>query len=162
MLQIKKHGPGFKITRKQLWVDPDVQGLILRRVVLYWIACLLFVSVPHAIILSFTDPSRIFVQHIADVWIRYWPLLVTATILLPFVLYDTLRFSSRFAGPIFRLRRELKNYLQGQTYRDIKFRDGDYWPDLADCCNQIVRKAENKREAGDTIDPDHVQEVAAR
>ncbi len=160
MFQIRKEKSGFKITRRQLWVDPDVQGLILRRVVLYWIACLLFVSIPHAIVLSFTDPSRIFFQHVGDVWIQYWPILLTATILLPFVLYDALRFSNRFAGPVYRLRRELKNYIQGESYKDIKFREGDYWPDLADCCNQIVRKAENSEDAVNEIPKEeHAKEM---
>ena len=46
-------------SRKRVFVDPIVQGAIMRRAVLYWGACLLFVFLPLLIGRTLSQPDRL-------------------------------------------------------------------------------------------------------
>ena len=60
-----------------------------------------------------------------------------------------LRFTHRFAGPVLRLRRELRDLADGKQSPTLKFRDGDYWKDLAVEFNRVAALiAEQKQEIG--------------
>lgn len=117
--------------RKRLFVDPTVQGAIVRRAALYWAGCLLFVSLPLVIGRTLADPDRLFYEHLGDLWGQYWALLVCGVLILPVVLYDLTKLTNRFAGPVVRLRRALHQMAEGRPLEPIRFRDGDFWPELA-------------------------------
>jgi hypothetical protein len=133
--------------RKRLLVDKQVQFLLIKRVLLYWACGVVFITLPIAISQTFIEPSKILGQHYIDTWRSHWPILATMTVLLPLVLFDILRVSHRFAGPIFRLRRELQRFANRQSAASVKFRDGDFWPDLGDHFTDLmerIRAAESR------------------
>ena len=133
--------------RKRLFVDKHVQSALISRFLLYWACIVVFITLPIAISQTFAEPHKYLVQHYADTWRSHWPILATLTALLPFVIYDTLRISNRFAGPVFRLRREVQRFVDGDQAVPVRFRDGDYWPDLGENFSALmerVRAAEQK------------------
>ena len=147
-----------KPIRKKLFVDRNLQGALLKRIVMYWAFCLLFVTVPLLIGKSFTEPDQILAVKLVSVWSLHWPVFLTMLLLLPFVLYDALKLSNRFAGPLFRLRREMGRLANGDDVAPIKFRDHDFLQDLADRFNMVVDRLETaeRQKTGET---DHAAEL---
>ncbi len=140
-----------KPERKKLFVDPSVQGALLKRIVLYWVFCLLFITVPLLIGKTFTEPDRLFFEQFGSLWSQYWPVLFTSLLLLPFVLYDVLKLSHRFTGPLVRLRREMGRLADGEAVQPLRFRDHDFWQDLADRFNVLADRmeADDREQAGE-------------
>ena len=149
--------------RKRLFVDAQVQGAIIRRLGLYFCSAILFLLLPSAIARTVLEPDRLFLAHLRDVTREYWPLLLTAIAMVPFVFYDILKLTNRFAGPIYRLRRELQRFDAGDAVSPIKLRDGDFWEGLAIQVNSLldrVRVAEQHSESSDP-EPTADQRLAA-
>jgi hypothetical protein len=132
-----------KTKRKKRFVDSQVQCGILFRLFGYWALCMLFITLPLAICRTLLQPEFLFMTHMGLVWKLHWPILLALAFLLPFGAYDILKFSNRFAGPIFRLRRELKEFAKTGSMRCIKFRDQDFWRDLADGVNLLTSRIES-------------------
>lgn len=123
--------------RQQLLIDSNVQGSILRRTALYSVSCVVYFVVILAFTESMSSPDRTFgesVRHCVEEAIYWMPGLVSLT---PLVAYDMLKLSNRFAGPIFRLRREMQRLAVGESARRLSFRDGDYWIEMADEFNVL-------------------------
>lgn len=123
--------------RQQLLIDSNVQGSILRRAAFYSAAC----AVYFIVILIFTEsmvlPGRTFgaaVVHCVKEAIYWAPGLV---LLLPLIAYDLLKLTNRFAGPIFRLRREMQRLAVGESKRRLSFRADDYWAEMAEEFNVL-------------------------
>jgi hypothetical protein len=66
-----------------------------------------------------------------------WPWLPTAIILLPLAIYDVVRLSNMFAGPVFRLRKHFAALRQDIACAPLTFREDDYWRDLAAPINDM-------------------------
>jgi hypothetical protein len=124
--------------RKRLFVDPRVQGALVVRVVVYWFLCLLTVTLMLLCWRILTGPARMFYTHFDDMWFFYGPAAVASLLLLPVVVMDVLRLSNRFAGPMLRLRRGMRDLAHGQPVKPIEFRDGDFWQDFAQDFNAVL------------------------
>lgn len=136
--------------RKQLLVDHNIQYGIVLRFLLYAILSFLFVTLPISFFRMWDDPSQLWVSHVAGVWVDYSPVLICIAAFVPFAIFDLLKFSNRFVGPIFRLRQEFKRLRNGEQVETINFRDNDFWLDLSDNFNELsgqIRelKAENQK-----------------
>ena len=131
---------GFK--RKRLFVDPHVQGALLARVLIYWLSCMIFGVLGLSLAQTLFEPNQYFFQRFDDILREHWPILVMLIAALPFILYDALKASHKFAGPIFRLRRDLQRHARGERIKPIHFRTGDHWQDLADQVNRLVERLE--------------------
>jgi nitrogen fixation/metabolism regulation signal transduction histidine kinase len=128
--------------RKQLFVDNKVQGALTLRVVAYWFYCLLTVALMTAcwVILSETPQSSR--EMLQRVWAHAGPALLSSLLLLPIVVVDAIRLSNRFAGPVLRLRRGMKQLADGQSVSPIHFRDGDFWCDFALDFNRVASRVQ--------------------
>jgi hypothetical protein len=71
---------------------------------------------------------------------RCGPALFASMLLLPVALIDMARMSNRFAGPILRLRRAMKDLADGREVQPIRFRDHDYWGDFAEDFNRVLAR----------------------
>lgn len=70
------------------------------------------------------------------------PMIVNLVIGIFIVLYT----SNRFAGPLFRLEREIDRYLNGETdHIQVKFRTSDYLHTLATKINAIDQKSKRQQ-----------------
>lgn len=127
--------------RRKFFVDPVVQGAIVRRLILHWayamlagLFCLLMLQV------FTTGTSTSLGGQLSLFWERYGILLVAMHLTLPILIYDSIRLSHRFAGPMLAVRMALKRLAAGGKIPQITFRQGDFWSDIADDLNQVSRQ----------------------
>ena len=128
-----------QVRRRQLFVDSKVQGALVLRVLLYWIVCLITVTLM-LLCWSIIRTPRMFYTHFDDMWFHYGPALIASLVLLPMVVVDIIRLSNRFAGPLVRLRRAMRALAQGEQVRPIHFRENDFWQEFADEFNAIAAR----------------------
>ena len=124
--------------RTQILVDPTVQWAIARRILTHWcllLVCLISTSVMFRLLISVGDQS--FYESMKAAIVAQAPLLLVMFILMPIFLRDTLQLSNRFAGPMYRLRTALGEVAGGGQGGKIKFRDGDFWLEVADDYNLV-------------------------
>lgn len=134
----------YRAIRRQLFVDKDVQGVLLARVVLYWAFCLITLVLLLLCWRILVGPSRDLHVHLDYLWVHYRPILIAAVVLLPVLLVDTLRLSNRFAGPMVRLKRALKQLADGEPdIPPMYFRKDDYWHEFAHEFNRIVQRMQH-------------------
>jgi hypothetical protein len=79
-------------------------------------------------------PDRLF-ENLDELPIHISACALATICLLPLVLYDVLRHSSRFVGPIVRLQNTMGQLAQGKTVEPLRFRKQDYWQDLTSAFN---------------------------
>ena len=135
-----------KFVRKQIFVDPKVQGTLVLRVIVYWTVCVTTISIMLLCWRMLTGPARMPFTHLDDMWFQYGPALIASFILLPLVIYDIVRTSNRFTGPLLRLRRNMQSLAKGELVKPIRFRDGDFWQELAQEFNAVVQRVQNSGE----------------
>ena len=139
--------------RKRFFVDYRVQGALIVRIVLYWLICLLTMMF---LLLGWDmikDPNRPLNAHLAGLWAVYGSTAVASLVLLPAVIFDILRLSNRFAGPLFRLRRSMHDLAQGRPVAAVRFRQGDFWQEFADDFDTVAARAKEAKRPPDPISP---------
>ncbi|HEY4761921.1 MAG TPA: hypothetical protein VIH42_15190 [Thermoguttaceae bacterium] len=146
-----------KSKRKQLFVDPKVQGALIARVVLYWIFCLMTIALMILCVRIVIGPARLFYTHFSDMWFFYGPAVIASFILLPLVVVDVIRLSNRFAGPLVRLRRSMQALARGEEVHPIEFRDSDFWQEFADEFNAVAARL--KRLSANSKSEDEEEEL---
>jgi len=137
----------MKRFRKKLFVDSKVQGALVWRVVLYWVICLVTITLMLLCWRILTGPARLFYTHFDEMWYHFGPALVASFLLLPLVILDIVRLSNRFAGPLFRLRRSMRALARGEHVAPLKFRDGDFWQEIANEFNAIAERMHDRAPA---------------
>jgi hypothetical protein len=70
----------------------------------------------------------------------------------PIYLWDMVKLSNRFAGPIMRLQRSMRSLAEGAPVGKLAFRPGDFWLDLADDFNLLVEQKSESAPSGTTED----------
>jgi len=128
--------------RKKLFVAPKVQGLLIARVVAYWIAAMVtleFIRLTWQI--TFGPEQAGFLAYFTSYdWLAAGGRMLFASLLLIPIIWDMLVFSNRFAGPVFRMRRVLREVAQGRVVARVKLRDGDLWHGFADDLNAALQR----------------------
>jgi sensor histidine kinase YesM len=75
---------------------------------------------------------------------------ITSLLALVGIAVAGLILSHRIAGPLYRLRKHLDAVAAGTTLGDVKFREKDYFPEVADAYNrQIARFRKDDRRESD-------------
>jgi len=141
--------PQMKRMRKKLFVDPKVQGALVMRVVLYWIVCIITITLMLLCWRIVTGPARMFYTHFDDMWFHFGPALIASFLLLPLVIVDIIRLSNRFAGPLLRLRRSMRALARGDHVEPIHFRKGDFWHEFAEEFNAMVLRVQARDHAAE-------------
>jgi hypothetical protein len=130
--------------RKRFFVDPKVQGGLLLRTIMQWIGCVVSVT---AILIIWrvvgTGPARPFYMQLDDLWFRYGPVLIASSLLVPLVLFDVVRYSNRFVGPMIRLRNAMQKVARGERVEPVQFRDSDLWQEFATEFNAVLKRIES-------------------
>jgi hypothetical protein len=132
--------------RKHLFVDAKVQGTLINRAVGYWFFCLLTLTLMILCWRMATGPVQMFSTHFDEMWFSFAPAFIGSFILLPLVVYDILRMSNRFVGPLVRLRRSMRALARGEDVEPLKFRDGDIWHDFAQEFNDLAARVQKLKQ----------------
>ena len=133
-----------KKQRQRILVDQQVQGALFRRVVAYWLACVLVIGLMVTAQVLFTAQHATMQLVIQRSIMQFGPALVAAVIVLPFILIDCLRITNKFAGPVSRLRRAMDTLAEGNEVDHLEFRKSDFWSDVAEAFNRIVDRVERE------------------
>ena len=132
--------------RDSFFVDPSVQGRWGWKVVSYWFFCLLAVELFVAcwLVWLYRPSSSLELIHLV-MQVCAIP-FAASLLLLPIVVFDAIRFSHRFAGPMVRLRRAMKELAEGRACAPVLLRDGDCWIDFAVDLNRLIERVERLEE----------------
>lgn len=131
--------------RTQFFVDPEVQGALVARAIIYWVICTLSIALLLLCWRVLTGPARPVWFHLENMWFFYGPALIASLIVLPVAITDMIRVSNRFAGPMTRLRHGMRALAKGQRVPPIEFRKDDFWYEFAEEFNAVVREVEELR-----------------
>lgn len=146
--------------RHKYLVDREVQGGLLGKAAGYWMLSLAVVGSLNVVGWIFVAPGVDALVRIREQIPSFVGILVVALVssmvVLPVVLYDLVKYSNRFAGPIHRLQRSLQAVANGDQVAPLSFRDDDYWQELAEHFNRVVaRLSETDRSATEEVDDDY-------
>ncbi|MCG8448619.1 MAG: hypothetical protein MI725_03440 [Pirellulales bacterium] len=130
--------------RKKKFVDSQVQGKLVRRLVLHWLTFFMAGSVLAFCLQVLTNPFLSIGEQFQQMWWTHGPFLLVMLFLLPVFVLDTIRLSHRFAGPIYRLRQTIHNIACGDPPPRLKFRDFDFWQGLAEDFNRMVDRLKSQ------------------
>lgn len=127
--------------RLQKYVDREVQSSLMRRLCTHWFMFIFANILAIAFWTRFLDaPTEPWADTFALIWQRVVPFFIVSTALAPVFIWDALKFSNRFTGPIVRVRRELALIADGHAPKAIEFRKGDFWKSLANDFNRAFVK----------------------
>lgn len=138
--------------RRRALVDPEVQGGVLRKIAIHWVV--FFVCNATALMIwirLFEQPDADWGQTFSDTLLRFLPFFVITMALIPAFVWDTLKLTNRFAGPILRLRAALSDASAGRAVSPIHFRTNDFWQEMATNFNTLMERHKTTGEpSGDT------------
>ena len=128
--------------RKKHFIDASVQGSLARRIIGHWLLFLLIATIASFVLQVLSNPFRPLAEHVQGLWWTHGPFLLVLVFLLPVFVVDTIKLSNRFAGPVYSLRRAMREIVQGKPPRKLKFRRHDFWHELAEDYNAMLLKLE--------------------
>lgn len=126
--------------RSRLFIDESVQTAVLLRAGWYWVACLIaqmLMAVFFAAVNSATGDPRF--------WWHLQLTVLAAAALLPLILWDLLKLSHRWVGPVYRLRESLRALGRGESPPPVFFRKYDFWQELAIDLNKVSEELALRR-----------------
>ena len=134
--------------RRRLLIDGPVQLGLVKRIVFHWFTFLAAVVVVlplyRAIVTG--DFATPFSQRLTQVGVESAILLTLFAALLPYFIYDTFRLTNRFAGPMYRMHQTIRSLAGGESLPPMKFREGDYWQEVAKDFNLMVERLQEEKE----------------
>ena len=138
------------IKRTKAMVAPEVQGGIIRKVAIHWI--LFFICNAIALMIwirLFEQPDANWSQTFGDTLRRFLPFFIVTLALIPAFVWDTLKLTNRFAGPIMRLRGALADMREGKQVQPLHFRGSDFWQQMAGDFNAVAERVQGSSDKAD-------------
>ena len=133
--------------RGKLYIDRDVQRALLWQLLRHWT---IFIAMLVGMLLAFEafaeGPPKSLLDSLQNLWFRHATLFVVIATLFPVFAYDSIKLSHRFVGPVMRLRGALRSAANGEPIRPLKFRENDFWHDMADSFNDLVERLPAERD----------------
>lgn len=137
--------------RKRILIDPTTQLALAGSFALNWccfLGLMILLAMCMEIIVQY--PDQTFVSIAQGVYYRHAQTLILMLLICPYFIYRSVKFSHRFAGPIWRLRRELRRLREGDRVTAIRFRKNDFWQDLADDVNWVLERLQHAEQRQQT------------
>lgn len=140
-----------KFARKKLFVNPRVQGMTIGLVLFYW-------GVYHIILWHVMFLYRYFEyrgelmagaapQTFKDLYgqftLSHFSVIVCALAILPIVVWDVLKLTHKFVGPLVRFKHVLKMLTKGEPVQQVRIRKGDFLVDLEASFNEFLASPYN-------------------
>jgi hypothetical protein len=135
----------MKNRRTKFVVDSSVQWTLVRRVACHWLFFLaltaallpLWVVIMGGDIVGATYRWR---EIVAESWLRTLPVILFFLAIAPMIVYDVLKLSHRFAGPVCQLHKAIKGLAAGEEIRPLQLREGDFWKEVAADFNALAEQ----------------------
>lgn len=136
--------------RKKKFVDRKVQGRLLIGIAAHWLLyfMLILCAIPMWHILTVSGFSEPFPKVLADSWGSMTPVFLFLAAVLPIFIWETVKFSNRFVGPMYRLHRTIQSINAGEKFQPIRFREDDFWHDVADDFNKMMKQLTEQKTSG--------------
>lgn len=126
--------------RSRKLIDFEVQASLVARLCMHWILFLMATAIAMFLwIQLFESPTDNLNTALNRFTTTFTPLLIVALAILPVFVYDAVKLSNRFTGPVFRLRQTLTSLANGQPAAPLEFRSNDFWQSLATDFNRVVK-----------------------
>lgn len=139
--------------RKRQFVDSEVQTALLWQCALHWglfgFGTFIIMFLLHV---ASTPAHHTFMWHVERLWNHYGAIVLVMLALLPIFVLDMVKMTHRFVGPIIHLRKAIRGLARGERVEPIKFRKGDFWLELADEFNAILKVVQSPVETEHTLD----------
>ncbi len=146
--------------RKKVFIDPAVQGALLRRLMFHWFAFAFGATWTIVILQVMTHGiQHPLSYHLDLVWKQYGIVILVMLCFLPAFIYDSVKLSHRFAGPIYKLRGVLKAMADGEDIEPMRFRKSDYWINIADDVNRIAERLRKSKDGGENVEDEAMETV---
>jgi hypothetical protein len=126
--------------RRKKFIDAPVQGSLVRRLIFHWLLFMIVTALASFILQVLSNPFQPLSFHVQNLSYTHGPLVLVMVFLMPVFVVDTIKLSHRFTGPIFALRRAMREVIQGQPARQLRFRSNDFWHEVADDYNAMLQK----------------------
>lgn len=135
-----------KQRRRRFLVDSKVQYALGARVASHWVVFLVATLILTASLRIVANIEHSSLSEMLALAIREQMVSVVVILaLLPWFTHDALSLSNRFAGPMVRLRAGLRLLAREDETHAIKFRSGDFWPEIADEFNLLRERVISER-----------------
>ena len=132
----------MKNQRKKRFIDSAVQGALVRRILTHWFIffAIVMLVLPVWQVMYATGFSKPLSSLLVDSLAESAPVFIILFAMLPLFVWDTVKFSHRFAGPMYRISKAVRGLVEGEEFRPIKLRKGDFWEDCANDLNVLVER----------------------
>lgn len=136
----------LQLQRFRIFVNRRAQGRLLLRFLGYWLVyhfvlihtLLIFDFVRARIELMNSGINIPFGELYSTFWAKYYPLAISALLLLPFLLYDVVKSTHRIVGPLVRFENIFKKLQAGERIENVKLRKNDLLDDFARAFNGFL------------------------
>lgn len=151
--------------RHRLYVNKGIQGALVRRIAAYWVACswgifCVLAGFPIGVTLALGVPNGPTVSSLLfQTWLDFWPSLLASMLVLPVIVWDLLRLSHRFVGPMIRLKNAMRDLAAGKQVPAITFREGDFWCEFAEEFNRVAARMEAAERVADQVQSSDIDEA---
>ncbi len=126
--------------RTRFLVDPEVQYALIRRTLMHWSAAILTLMVIGVVVQLVYAPGGSSLHNaVAASFSAQIPLLCVMLMLMPIYLWDVVKLSHRFVGPMHRLRTVFRDLANGGRAPRIRFRAADFWHEAAEDFNAFYQ-----------------------
>jgi hypothetical protein len=126
--------------RKRFLVDPEVQYALIRRTLMHWsVAMLTWMAIGVIVHLTYASDGSSLQEAIAASFTVQIPLLCVLFMLMPIYVWDMIKLSHRFVGPMHRLRTVFRDLANGGRAPRIRLRAGDFWHEAAEDFNAFYQ-----------------------
>lgn len=123
--------------RQRIWIDGRIQGILVGRIIIYWLATIIFFGTGIAVTQYCDHADWTFAEH-TQAWLgKVLPWAPSVCLLLPLVIYDIVRTSHAFTGPIARVRQQLAKLMQNPNCTPLVLRGDDYLHEITGPVNNL-------------------------
>jgi hypothetical protein len=136
-------GTNFKRTR--LWINPAFQTRLLLRLGMNLVMFIItvwnlgfFLEMMRA--LGTNGLHNLTAAYYLEFLWKQQPLLMALALLVPIVAYDSIKFSHRVAGPLFRCRRLMQQMARGQRVPEFHPRKHDLLKEFFEDFNTLIKE----------------------
>lgn len=142
----KNKGPSPRFKRKRLFVDTKVQGSLVRQLIIHWcLACFLIFFYLFALQAFSNGFALGFKENLQALGNQYGLLGLVLAVVSPVFIYDSVKLSNRFVGPMVSFRAALKKLAKGEDLPPVHFRENDFWREMAVDLNEISSRMKTLR-----------------